>query len=400
MRRALASLLVLGAVAFVVVALARAVPPVKLVSERVPDAFPGRPAALAWPSAGEASVGVEGVGLLASRRSDRPVPIASVAKVMTAYIVLHDHPLAGVASGPEIEVTPIDVEIYDADLAAGGSVTAVSAGERLSERQALEALLVPSANNVATLLAKWDAGSESAFVVKMNAEARALGLAGTHYADASGVHMATVSTARDQVRLAMLALKIPAFAATVALRQVTLPVAGVQHSYDRLLGKYGIVGVKPGSTSEAGACFVFAAHTVVGGHVVTVVGAVLGQPLTPGQPSILEDAFHATTALLLSASHDVERFQIARPAGALAWLTAPWAHKAAVRPTEAVSFLGWPGLPVRVRIVPVRHLRPSVREGEVVGVMVATVGDRHVEVNLGAATALPPPSLSWRLTHP
>jgi D-alanyl-D-alanine carboxypeptidase (penicillin-binding protein 5/6) len=290
--------------------------------------------------------------------------------------------------------------VYDADLAAGGSVTAVSAGERLSERQALEALLVPSANNVATLLATWDAGSESAFVVKMNAEARALGLAGTHYADASGVGVATVSTARDQVRLAMLALKVPAFAETVALPQVTLPVSGLQHSYDRLLGRYGIVGVKPGSTSAAGACFVFAAHKVVGGRVVTVVGAVFGQPLMPGQPSILEAAFHATTDLLTSASHALERFQLTRRGITLAWLKAPWAHTVAVQPTDAVSFVGWPGLSMRARIVPVRPVTWPVRQGQVVAIVTATVGDQHAEVNLGASTALPPPSFAWRLSHP
>lgn len=268
-------------------------------------------------------MGVEGVGLLGSRRSGRAVPIASVAKVMTAYLVPRDHPLAPGMSGPEIAVSPADVEIYDADRAAGGSVTAVKAGERLSERQALEALLVTSANNVATLLARWDAGSQAAFVVKMNTEARALGLAGTHYTDASGVGTATVSNARDQVRLAMLALKLPAFAEAVALPQVTLPVAGLQHSYDHLLGRYGIVGVKPGSTSAAGACFVFAARELVGGRFVTVVGAVLGPPLTPTQPSILETAFHATTTLLESTSHALERFQLARRGSALAWLKRP-----------------------------------------------------------------------------
>ena len=400
MRWALASLVVLAAVAFAVVALARPVPPVKLVSEQVSDAFPGRPAALAWPRGGEAAVGVQGVGLIGSRRSDRSVPIASVAKVMTAYLVLRDHPLPPRASGPEIAVTPADVEVYDADLAAGGSVTPVSAGERLSERQALEALLVPSANNVATLLAQWDAGSEAAFVAKMNAEARTLGLTGTHYVDASGVGTETVSTARDQVRLAMLALKIPAFAETVALPQVTLPVAGLQHSYDRLLGRYGIVGVKPGSTSAAGACFVFAAHKTVGGRVVTVVGAVLGQPLMPGQTSRLDAAFYATTALLVSASRNLERVPLARPASALAWLRAPWTHAVAVRPTAAVSFVGWPGLPMQAHIVAVRHLVAPVRHGQVVAVVVATAGAQHAEFNLGASSALPSPSLGWRLAHP
>lgn len=400
MRWALASLVILAAGAYVVVALARPAPPVRLVSERVPDTFPGRLTALTWPNEGEGAVGVEGVGLVGSRRADRPVPIASVAKVMTAYLVLRAHPLAPRADGPGITVTPADVDVYHADRAAGGSVTAVRAGEQLSERQALEALLVPSANNIATLLARWDAGTEAAFVVEMNAEARALGLGGTHYADASGLRPDTVSTARDQVRLATLALKLPAFAETVALPQISLPVAGPQHSFDRLLGKDGIVGIKTGSTSEAGACFVFAAHEAIGGQVVDVVGAMLGQPLPPGQPTMLDAAFTAATALLHSASRVLERFQLTDRRSAPAWLRAPWTHMVAVRPAKAVSFVGWPGLPIRAHIVPVRHLRLPVRQGETLAIEVATAGQQHAEVSLRASAPVTPPSFAWRLAHP
>lgn len=105
---------------------------------------------------------------------------------------------------------PADVAVDRADRAAGQSVVTVVTGERLTERQALEGLLLPSGNNIATLLARWDAGSEAAFVAKLNAQARALGLTHTRYADASGEQAGTVSTAGDEVRLAMLALEVPA----------------------------------------------------------------------------------------------------------------------------------------------------------------------------------------------
>ncbi len=144
----------------------------------------------------------------------------------------------------------------------------------------------------------------------------------------------------------------------------------------------------------------FAARELVGGRSVTVVGAVLGQPLTPTQPSVLEAAFHATTALLESASHVLERFQLVRRGSAIAWLKAPWARTVAVRPVEAVSFVGWPGLPIRARIVPVRELRAPLRYGQKVGVVVATAGRQHAEVSLGASAALTRPSLAWRLAHP
>ena len=171
---------------------------------------------------------------------------------MTAYLVLVAHPLRRGAGGPQIVVKPADVAVYQADVAAGDSVVAVRAGERLTERQALEALLLPSGNNIATLLARWDAGSERAFVARMNARAGALGLAHTHYTDASGVQPGTQSTAADQVRLAMLAIQVPVFRQIVAMGQVTLPVAGRQHNLDKLLGTDGIVGIKTGTTSQAG----------------------------------------------------------------------------------------------------------------------------------------------------
>jgi D-alanyl-D-alanine carboxypeptidase (penicillin-binding protein 5/6) len=168
----LAGLVVVTALAYVVFALVRSVPGTRLVPAARSRAFAGRPLRLAWPRQGEAAVGVAGVGLIGSHGSGRPTPIASIAKVMTAYLVLREHPLHGGAGGPRITVTPADVAVYRADAAAGQSVVAVRAGERLTERRALEGLLLPSGNNIATLLARWDAGSERGFVAKMNARAR------------------------------------------------------------------------------------------------------------------------------------------------------------------------------------------------------------------------------------
>jgi D-alanyl-D-alanine carboxypeptidase (penicillin-binding protein 5/6) len=379
--------------------LLRRVPPVRLVTVNAPERFSSRPVRLAWPRAGEAAVVVPGVGTLGSRRADGPVPIASVAKVMTAYVVLRDHPLRPRDSGPSITVTPEDVEIYQADLAAGQSTARVEAGERLSERQALEALLLPSANNIATLLATWDAGSLEAFVAKMNERARALRLKHTRYADASGFDSATVSSAADQVRLATAALRLPAFAQIVSMPQATLPVAGVQRNRDALLGRDGVFGVKTGSTSAAGGCFVFAAHERVGSRVVTVVGAVLGQPATPAHPTIIDAALHATRALVRSVPHALEMVRFT-PSIPLASLRAPWTHAVSAAPSRAVSFVGWPGLRVRVRIAAAADLRAPVRPGQQVAVAKMVAGEQHATVPVLATRKLAAPSFGWRVTHP
>ena len=173
------------------------------------------------------------------------MPIASLAKIMTAYVVLSGHPLPAGGSGPAITVTAADASAYASDQRQGQSVVKVIPGEKLTERQALEAMLIPSGNNIASLLARWDAGSDGAFVAKMNAQARSLGLRRTRYADASGADPATVSTAADQFRLTLGALQIPAFRQIVAMPQVTLPVAGVAYNVNAALGHDGIMGSRP-----------------------------------------------------------------------------------------------------------------------------------------------------------
>lgn len=125
------------------------------------------------------------------------MPIASLAKIMTGYVVLRDRPLPAAGPGPVITVAAADAAAYARDQRQGQSVVRVAAGEKLTERQALEAMLIPSGNNIASLLARWDAGSEAAFAAKMNTRARQLGLGGTRYGDASGADPATVSTAAD-----------------------------------------------------------------------------------------------------------------------------------------------------------------------------------------------------------
>lgn len=403
MWRWLGGLLMLGLVlAIVGVGLAGLLQPVqsvRVVAADAPVRLPTRPLGLRWPATGEAAVVVPGVGMLGSRGGDRMVPIASVTKVMTAYLVLHDHPLDPSDSGPVITVTPADVDVYRDDLALGESTARVKAGEQLTERQALEAMLLPSANNVATLLAVWDAGSLGAFVDKMNDQARALGLRHTRYADASGFDRATVSSAADQARLAMLALRMPAFAQIASMRSVSLPVAGLKRNLNALLGRYGVFGGKTGSTSAAGGCLVFAAHQRVGAHVVTVVGAVLGQPVTRSQPTLIGAAVDASARLLGSVRRSLEIVRFG-PDTPLVSLSARWTHQVTAAPSRRVSFVAWPSLRVRVRIAGQSRLRAPVRTGQRVATAHMIVGKQHATVPVLATRKLPSPSFWWRVTHP
>jgi serine-type D-Ala-D-Ala carboxypeptidase (penicillin-binding protein 5/6) len=310
---------VVAAVAWVAVQLLRPVAPMTLAaSVTTARVVPGAAPRLDWPGGAEAAVGLPGTGLLGAHGGSQPVPMASLAKIMTAYVVLSDHPLSAGGPGPAITVTAADAAAYASDQRQGQSVVRVTPGEKLTERQALEATLIPSGNNIASLLARWDSGSQSAFVAKMNARARQFGLHSTLYADASGADPATVSTASDQFRLTVAALQIPAFRQIVAMPQVTLPVAGVAYNVNAALGHDWIVGVKTGSSSQAGGCLAFASLRTVAGSHVTIVGVVLGVQATPAQPSELGGVISASENLLASIGGDLEHVQIVKPGAVLA----------------------------------------------------------------------------------
>jgi len=225
-------------------------------------------------------VTLAGAGAITTHGSTGAVPIASLAKMMTAYVILNDHPLAATSQqGPPITVSAADAALYRKEAAAGQSAVKVVAGERITEREALEALLLQSANNLAVLLANWDAGSVSAFLDRMNQAASRLGLRQTRYTDPAGFDEGTVSTAVDQVRLAVAAMGSPAFAAIVALPSVVVPVAGNIMNSNSMLGVDGIVGIKTGYTAASGGTMVVAASvTIAGGRRVLIIGAVFGVP--------------------------------------------------------------------------------------------------------------------------
>ena len=255
--------------------------------------------AVSWPEAGVSAADITGLGVVAGPGAHRPVPIASVAKVMTAYIVLRDHPLSPGQPGPGIVVQAAEAAAYPAELRNGNSLVPVTAGEQISERQALEALLLPSANNMAWILARWDAGSRARFVARMNATARALGMTATRYTDPSGLAASTVSSAADQVVLGTAAMHQPTLAAIAAMRSAVIPVAGLVRNLNTLLGQDGIAGLKTGSDSAAGGCVLLASWRDVrgGGSKVLIVAAVLGQPGT-GE-TILPNALGAGRHLML-----------------------------------------------------------------------------------------------------
>jgi serine-type D-Ala-D-Ala carboxypeptidase (penicillin-binding protein 5/6) len=262
--------------------------------------------AVRWPLRGQAAL-VLGDGRPAASPHEQPVAIASLAKVMTAYLTLKHYPLSGAQDGFTITVTEEQAQAET----QGQSVVAVQAGELLTERQLLEALLIPSGNNIARMLATWVAGSETRFIAEMNAEARALGMDHTLYTDPSGFDPSTVSTAADQLRVFERAMRFPVFRQIVSMASVTLPVAGTLTNFNPLIAE-GYAG-KTGSDSAAGGCLAFSTHVTVGGRGLTAVGVVLGQGQGSDTSVILAAAGEAATQLVESVAPAIRVRTIAAP---------------------------------------------------------------------------------------
>ena len=264
-----------------------------------------------WPQRGQAAL-VLGNGRPAASPHEQPVPIASLAKVMTAYLTLKRYPLSGAQDGFTITVTAAQAQAEAQDAAQDQSVVAVRAGEQLTERQLLEALLIPSGNNIARMLAARVAGSETRFIAEMNAEARALGMDHTIYTDPSGFDPSTVSTAADQLRVFQRAMRFPVFRQIVSMASVTLPVAGTLTNYNPLIAE-GYAG-KTGSDSAAGGCLAFFTHVTVGGRRLTAVGVVMGQGQGSDTSALLAAAGEAAKQLVDSVAPAIRVRTIAAPA--------------------------------------------------------------------------------------
>jgi D-alanyl-D-alanine carboxypeptidase (penicillin-binding protein 5/6) len=251
-----------------------------------------------WPAEGQAAIGVAGRGHRSSRGM-QPAPIASLAKVMTAYVVLRRDPLPVGGNGFTLTFNDSDVALAASDKSDGQSYAPVEAGETMTEREALEALLLPSANNIAAALADQLDGSTHEFVRNMNSTAAQLGMRHTTYTDPSGFSPSTVSTAADQLRLARAAMRIPAFAEIVEMHDAVIPVAGLVSNTDSLLGRDGFVGIKTGSDQAAGGCFMFESVRRANAHTWRIYGVVLGQ--TGG--SLIRAGLDAADTLVDDISH-------------------------------------------------------------------------------------------------
>jgi D-alanyl-D-alanine carboxypeptidase (penicillin-binding protein 5/6) len=312
---------------------------------------------------------------------------------MTALLILEDKPLKLGDPGPSIVITDADVQAYQADNLDKQSVVEVRAGEQLTEFQALEGLLIPSANNFAFTLANWDLGTVDKFVAAMNKRAHQLGLSHSKFADPAGASAQTVSTASDLVALGMTAMSQEVLAQIVAKTSAKLPVAGTVYNVNYALGQSGLIGIKTGSGFNQGANFLFAASVTVGGFTKVMFGCVMGL-------ATLADAFNAAKTLIAAVQPVLIVKRILSKYQSVGSYELPWGGRSELLSTSNVDLVEWPGMVLRQSLhSPALTITKPLPSGTAAGVLHIVLGDYSFDVGLTTAESLYPPGRFWRLTR-
>ncbi|MEV6199807.1 serine hydrolase [Streptomyces sp. NPDC051771] len=392
-------LVLLLLIVFAIVQMVRPLPAPALKLSGPPTyTFAGGPLKMPWPGEGQGAVEVEGVGSMGTYGAQKPAPIASVTKTMTAYVILRDHPLKGKQKGPEIT---IDKKAAEQAKAAHESTAAVKEGQTYTEKELLQLLMIPSANNVARLLARWDAGSEQAFVDKMNAAAKELGMTQSRYTDPSGLLDSTVSTPQDQLKLAKAVMKFDVFREIVDMPNATIEGVGyIENNNSRLLLKDGVTGIKTGSSTPAGGNLLWSANTVVDGRTHRVLGIVMGAQNADNLNKKLSLSLDYSYELIKQAQEDVTSAVVVKKGQVVGYVDDGLGGQTPVVATKEIKAIGWPGLKVDLALTDGGKAVPHAgKAGDVVGTVSIGEGAGKVSAPAALASDLVEPGFDKKLTR-
>jgi D-alanyl-D-alanine carboxypeptidase (penicillin-binding protein 5/6) len=348
-----------------------------------------RAISLPWPATAQAALGAQDYGVLESHNAPSPVPIASVAKVITALAILQKKPLTLGAQGPNLTLDATDVAFYNNYLSQDGSTAKVAEGEVISEYQALQALLIPSANNMADSLVRWAFGSPSAYVTYADQMLKNGGLTKTLVGDSSGFGDTTYSTADEIVKIGLAAMNNPVVSQIVSQPTATIPVAGEVKNVNWLLGSDGVVGIKTGNTEKAGGCYLVAANHQIAGQEVKLVAAVL-------DASDLNTAIKSADDLIKNADAGFEKITLLRKNQVVGAYKTAWGDNSKVELAQDLSILVWKGKDIKI-LNNLDALSPPAKANQVVSTISAESGNQSAKASLVLSKDLSNPPITWRL---
>ncbi|MEV7113200.1 serine hydrolase [Streptomyces anulatus] len=393
-------LVLLLLIVFAIVQVMRPLPEPSLELTAKPTyTFEGGATKLSWPGQGQSAVMVDGVGSLGSEGAQKPAPIASVAKVMTAYVILQEHPLKGDEEG---ETITVDQKAEDESKRPDESTAPLTKGQQLSQRQMLQLLMIPSGNNAARLLARWDAGSEDAFIDKMNDAAKKLGMTGSTYTDPSGLEKTTVSTATDQLKLAQAVMRNEVFRGIVDMPEIEIEgIEGKIYNNNNLLLQPGVSGIKTGSSTPAGGNLLWSANTKVDGKVLWIYGAVMGQQAGTGRVyDSLELSLQNSLKLIKDAQEAATSATVVKKGDVVGYVDNGFGGQTPVVATKNLKAVGWSGLEVELKVTDNGEgIDHAAKAGSEVGMVTVGTGTGKVTAPVVLQSDLTEPAFGDKLAR-
>lgn len=351
------------------------------------------PPDVTWPAKAQAAVALAGMKGVQVHGEQKAMPIASAAKMITALCILKAKPLALGEQGPVITITQADLDIYRQYIAVNGSVLPVRIGQQLTEYQMIQAIMLPSANNVADSMAIWAFGSLENYRAYATEYLKSLGLKNTTIGiDASGLSPTTTSTAADLVMLGKAVMKNPVLAQIAGQASApNIPGVGTITNVNSLLGSHGIVGIKTGNTNQAGGVFVGAAQVVEKGRTETIITAIVGA-------ANLQDALNQSVPLIESARTNFKPVTLINRGSVVGSYKLPWSNTAVPASTAGnLVATAWKGSPIPARIS-LSPIRANSASGTPVGEIRAAGAANPVPVLLTGSSSGAP--WWWKLLHP
>ncbi|MDY0827758.1 D-alanyl-D-alanine carboxypeptidase [Microbacterium sp. BG28] len=344
-------------------------------------------------SGGEAYLGAGASGIWTSSGGDEARPLASISKLITALVVLDASPLSGPDDpGPTITFSKTDHDLYDEYYVQGATILAMPTGSSMSLRDALTAMLLPSASNYADAVSTWAFGSRSGFLAAARTWLDAHGMMGTTIVEPTGISARNTGTPGDLITLGKLAASEPTIAAIAAMPSAPLGDLGTVSNTNNLLGVDGITGLKTGNLGPDNYNLLYTSTLDVGiGEPLHITGVVLGvysrstvDSVVRAQLQSIRDGFHAV--------------QLAEQGQQIGSLSTRWGSRAALVVASAPSILTWSDTPITVAM---DVSEPATyTDGEVVGTITWTAGPNSTTADVVVSGGIEPPTEWWRLTHP
>lgn len=365
-----------------------------LPNAQVSLALPALPGAskvnLAWPETGSATVAAIGYDFSVSNAEPKPISTASMAKVITVLCVLEKRPLKLGETGPTLTMTADDVSRLQQQYDQGGSHLAISEGEHLTQYQMLQAIMLPSANNIADSLAIWAFGSLENYQKYAQDYVQKHGMLHTHIGpDASGFDPSTTSTTSDLTTLGKLAADNPVIMQVAGTKNATFETAGEVYNTDTLLGDGILTGLKTGSNEGNSGGFIFTSAAKKDSRNITIVGAIVDA----GSSS---NAVAEAERLASSVGGNFDVVNYTKAGEQVGRYTTAWGSSGVLSAKLSTSVVRWRAN----RLWHIEQLTPTTatQSGQIGTLTIQTNGSK-ASTPIIITDPAPAPSIVWRITH-